>query len=495
MSATGSESPPTTSVWHRPLVAEESKDRLARRQANAAAALLRLQREQKVWPILQHRPDPRTRSYLIHRMGPLDTEPNRILTQLDQQNEVSIHRALIHTLGEFSEEQFPSAKREQWTPRLLGLYANDPDPGIRGAVAWTLRQWGRQAELQAVDQEFATGKQEGSRRWYVNRQGQTLTVIPPPGEVLIGSPPSEVGREDGPEGEMETQHYVRIDHAFALMSHLVTVANFLLFRKAFFYRKYFSPEPGCPINNVSWYDSVAYCNWLNEQEGVPREHWCYLPNDKGEYAQGMTIVPRCLHRTGYRLPTEAEWEYACRAGAITSRYYGENLDLDNHYACSVQNSLGRRTSLVGSFKSNELGLFDMLGNNLEWSHSDAPDPAQPLEHRSPTVPVVPQRVRDQQMRALRGATLVHPPETIRAAFVDTYPPAASVYGTSLRVSRTCIPPEDGEDSIEVRNDQRHSLRGAAAVSVYAHMRAGYKSGQRPNFPLFAWGLRTARTMK
>ena len=65
------------------------------------------------------------------------------------------------------------------------------------------------------------------------------------------------------------QRYVRIDHAFAVMSHLVTVAEFLRFRKEFFYRKYFSPEPGCPINNVSWYDAVAYCNWLNEQEGIP----------------------------------------------------------------------------------------------------------------------------------------------------------------------------------------------------------------------------------
>ena len=76
-----------------------------------------------------------------------------------------------------------------------------------------------------------------------------------------------------------------------------------------------------------------------------------------------------LRRTGYRLPTEAEWEFACRAGSITSRYYGQNLDLDNHYAWTVQNSLGRGTTSVGSFKPNDLGLFDMLGNTLEWCHN------------------------------------------------------------------------------------------------------------------------------
>jgi hypothetical protein len=59
----------TTSVWHRTLVPEEAKDRLAKRQANAAVALLRLGRGQMVWPILQHRPDPRTRSYALHRFN------------------------------------------------------------------------------------------------------------------------------------------------------------------------------------------------------------------------------------------------------------------------------------------------------------------------------------------------------------------------------------------------------------------------------------------
>jgi len=82
MSETGVESPLTTSVWHRPLVLEEVKDRLARRQANAAVALLRLGREQRVWPILQHCPDPRTRSYLIHRLVDALDPPRRLRCRL-----------------------------------------------------------------------------------------------------------------------------------------------------------------------------------------------------------------------------------------------------------------------------------------------------------------------------------------------------------------------------------------------------------------------------
>src|SRR4029077_11933483 len=103
------------------------------------------------------------------------------------------------------------------------------------------------------------------------------------------------------------------------------------------------------------------------------EQWCYLPNDQGEYAQGMRIVPDCLRRNGYRLPTDAEGEYPCRAGALTSRYYGQDPDLDNHYAWTVKLALGRGTTRVGRFKPNDFGMFDMMGNIMEWIHDEFRD--------------------------------------------------------------------------------------------------------------------------
>ena len=134
--------------------------------------------------------------------------------------------------------------------------------------------------------------------------------------------------EDAGEGRPQ----LRIDHAFAIAAREVTIAEFRRFRKVPGHCRCFARTDDCPAHEVSWYDAAAYCNWLSEQEGIPKEQWCYVPNKKGQYAEGMKVVPDFLTRSGYRLPTANEWEYACRAGSVTRWSLGEAEDLLPKYA-------------------------------------------------------------------------------------------------------------------------------------------------------------------
>ncbi|WP_407701281.1 formylglycine-generating enzyme family protein [Tumebacillus algifaecis] len=110
-------------------------------------------------------------------------------------------------------------------------------------------------------------------------------------------------------------------------------------------------EPQAPVVEVSWNDAILFCNLLSQHSGLKE---CYLVSDDGEN------VVCDWEADGYRLPTEAEWQYACKAG--TSGYrYGELDDI----AWYQDNSEGRAHQ-VGKKLPNVWGLYDMLGNVWEW---------------------------------------------------------------------------------------------------------------------------------
>ena len=139
-----------------------------------------------------------------------------------------------------------------------------------------------------------------------------------------------------------------------------------------------------PVNEVTWYGAVAYCDWLSLQEGLPRayNHGTWQCNGNSPY----TAV-------GYRLPTEAEWEYACRSGSLTAFANGPITDTDcndpvlNEIGWYCGNS-GYSLHSVGQLIPNSLGIYDMHGNLWEWcndrysssyySSSPGTDPVGPL---------------------------------------------------------------------------------------------------------------------
>jgi formylglycine-generating enzyme required for sulfatase activity len=233
-------------------------------------------------------------------------------------------------------------------------------------VEWLLRRWGGGAAVAHLEKELA-GAKAGPRQWHVNGQGQTLVVVPAGAEFWMGSPGDEADRA----APTEPLHRVRIPWPFAIAAREVTVEQFLRFQAGHGYLAKYSPRPDGPIINVTWYQAAEYCNWLSEKEGIPREEWCYRPNKADRYDDGMRLAPGYLAKRGYRLPTEAEWECACRAGAVTSRYYGEAEDLLKEYAWYSKTAGDGGVQAGGLLKPNDLGLFDLYGNVAEWVQDPA----------------------------------------------------------------------------------------------------------------------------
>ena len=128
---------------------EKGKDRLAGRQANAAAALLKMNRPQRVWPLLRHSADPRARSRLIHRLRPAGVDPSALLGRFDQEREASVRRALLLSLGEFPTGAIPN--------RQAGRVAFQV--GVAAPRGFRSRHsWGRGVVLEAVAAGRIAGK-------------------------------------------------------------------------------------------------------------------------------------------------------------------------------------------------------------------------------------------------------------------------------------------------------------------------------------------------
>jgi len=461
----------TASVWHRPAVQEDVKDRLAERQARAAVALIRMGKAEEVWRLLRHSADPRLRSFIVNWLNPLGADPHAVAAQLDRLDssprpaergeggrrpgegssapaaamdailfhpETSIRRALILALGTCGTEGLSSGEREPLTSKLLDLYRRDPDSGIHGASEWTLRQWKQQDKLKELDAELMKLEDRGDRRWFVNSQGQTFAVIEGPVEFRMGSPPTDPNRY----ARWETPRRLVIPRGFAIAAKEVTIEQWQRFERTNPQLglppsdvKQWSPDPDGPMFGFTWYHAANYCNWLSEQEGLPRDQWCYLPNLAGAYDEGMTIPADVLGRTGYRLPTEPEWEYTCRSGTATARYFGLSIELLGKYAWYQANSKEHAWS-CGSLLPNDLGLFDMLGNEFEWVQDINFRPMPQRKGVLSDVISIYAYVNPAHPRLLRGGSFDYLPALVRSAIRMRALPRSRNSNYGFRPSRT-----------------------------------------------------------
>ncbi|MDR2717239.1 MAG: formylglycine-generating enzyme family protein [Treponema sp.] len=220
------------------------------------------------------------------------------------------------------------------------------------------------------------------------------------GTFIMGSPAIEAERD--------------IDEAL----HQIAVGSFFLGKYEVTqdeYEKAMKETPGnfkgkkLPVESISWYNAIAFCNKLSQSRGL-----------SPAYVVEGTAVMWDRNANGYRLPTEAEWEYACRAGTGTPFNTGINITTDQAnfdgrypYNGNAPGAFPETTMPVGNYPANAWGLYDMHGNVYEWCWDWHADYARD-EQTDPTGPA------SGSYRVIRGGSWVNSGQALRSASRGVY---------------------------------------------------------------------------
>jgi len=171
----------------------------------------------------------------------------------------------------------------------------------------------------------------------------------PAGSFLMGSDRAST---------LSPVHRVSLD-AFRMSATEITQAQF---KSVMGYNpSYFTDNDNLPVEKTSWFEAVIFCNKLSALEGLDS---CYTATEEEDYF-GQKHRKCDYSKNGFRLPTEAEWEYACRAGT-TTKYCSGDDESDLERVGWYRNNCGHRTHRVAQKKPNARGLYDMHGNVWEW---------------------------------------------------------------------------------------------------------------------------------
>ncbi len=324
----------------------------------------------------QPRPNGVDRLHFLFQWSSWHGDIARLATVAPTIQNPELQAAVCIGLGRIPVDQVTPEVRQLWNPVLSDWYQDAPEKGLHSAVGWLLQQW----ELKQPVIQVSSGLVNG-REWQLNSAGLTMLRIPA-GQFNRRYGVNALAVANADEFLKAPLQKVTLTQPFLMSDHEVTVGQFqqMIDDSSYSDREkrhwtrtdaVYSPTDAYPVQHVNWNDAVLFCNWLSHKEGLTPSYeftgqFWQIPS--GKYEEWKLVADA----NGYRLPTEAEWEYACRAGMDTQNAAGDEVNslIASEFYTDLISVDGygkpRVTKRLGSIPPNDWGLFDMHGGVSEY---------------------------------------------------------------------------------------------------------------------------------
>lgn len=316
--------------------------RQARRHVNAAIALVFAGQPESsgIWNCLRAHDDPTRRTLLIHqfRVQQIDAAvpAGRLLTEPRS----DVRSALAQIMGEYPQSELEAALRARIVERLTQMMGNAADREEHASAEWALRQWNETSAIASGREKLRVASADRNARVTVSPSGRVMVTV-------------------------DATNVASVGRIFQICSREVSQEDLTEMTGRRYYNRQLVESPECSASVVRFYEAIYFCQKLNIQEDIPESEWCFERITPEQVRNHSFDYRPDFSKTGYRLPTIAEWQYACNGDTVTPFHFGHGGELILKYAWMLENS-GPAIHRSGLLKPNQFGLYDMLGNMREW---------------------------------------------------------------------------------------------------------------------------------
>lgn len=301
----------------------------------------------------ENRPDPEQRTLFIDEFAKWEgMDLQRTLAAVKNSDSPAFRSGICLAVGQIPADSADDDEQEAWTAQASEWFVDQKDTSTHSAAGWLLRKW--KLPLPEIPKPHEVTPQ---RDWFVNSVGATMLRIRP-------EPPPTI--PDPPDGNLSGEFWVADREVTrGQFQKFIDDPDYPATEKPVAWNGIFadvSPTADHPAQQVSWYDAVLYCNWLSQREGL-KPYYERTGTKEQNFGREYDAWRGTPGATGYRLPREQEWEYACRAGTSTEFSSGDD---EGPLVAYCKMCPSRTAALCGEKLPNSWGLHDVHGNVCEW---------------------------------------------------------------------------------------------------------------------------------